>query len=471
MVKKKTLKLLLGPVLFVLCLLLLPSALFGLEAKVAIGTLFWMGEWWVTMPVHVGVTGFIPIVVAAIFNTVPMGEVLSNYSSDTVFLLLGANLLTLTWTSTGLDKRIALKFLNISGPSLVQQVLTWFIVAVVFALFLPNLVVCAMLTPIAFSMLKYLGEDDVKAGVVAPVILTVVAWGSGIGGMGTPFSGAMNLVAIEYIEDLIGCEYMYLSWIIRMIPLLICVVVANIVCILVIMPKGVHIKGSREYYKKLYAELPSMTRDEIIPLLMFLLAILMAFGRQFYAEYLPGLKPAYVFLILGVLTFIIPKKDGTTFNEWEDASKRIGWGLIFMIAGGMALGTMLIDSGAIDTFAGLMNGMNLTGGFVTMLVLTFFAVVISEISNHTAAAAICVPITISICTRLGINSMPYIYTVIAGYNTAYMMPTAVRAIPVGLGLDTKYLMKKGTLLTASTIIIIALSGYLLMALWPGFSGY
>ena len=67
--------------------------------------------------------------------------------------------------------------------------------------------------------------------------------------------------------------------------------------------------------------------------------------------------------------------------------------------------------------------------------------------------------------------MPYIYMLIAAYNTAFMMPTAVRAIPVGLGLSPSYLMKRGALLTVVSIVAIAVTGFAFMQLWPAFSLY
>ncbi|MDO4488640.1 MAG: SLC13 family permease [Eubacteriales bacterium] len=472
-IDRKTLAgLITGPLFFALCMFLIPDGLFGYEARAAIGTLCWMGAWWIMMPIPVGVTGFIPIIVNALFNVMKMDSLLAKYATDTIFLLIGADLLTISWKVTGLDKRVALRFLYLSGPSLTSQVLMWFLIATAFAMVLPNLVVCSMLTPIAFSMLRYVGEDDLKKGRIAPIVLCAVAWGSGLGGMATPFSGAMNLVAIGYIEEYIGREFMYTAWSIRMVPMLLIVAAVNAACIMLIKPRNASLKGSREYYKKLYSELPKMSRDEFTALFMFVFTVVMTFARNAYAGIFPALKPAYLFLIMGVLTFIIRKKsDGEPFNNWKEASREIGWGLLIYVAGGIALGAMLIDTGAVDSLAVILKSLNMTGGFGTVLLLTAFAVILSEISNHSSAAAIVLPIAISVCRALNLNAMPYIYTLIAAYNTAFMMPTAVRAIPVGLGLSPSYLMKRGALLTFVSVFTIALTGFMFMSIWPAFSGF
>lgn len=469
--QKRYVALVLGPVLFVLCLLLLPADVFIFEARSAIGTLVWMGVWWVSLPVHTGITGFVPILVNTFICMTPMEGLLAKYANETIFLLLGADLITLSWTVTGLDKRIALKSLYLIGPSLTQQVAVWFVVSTVLSMLLPNMVVCAMLIPIALSMLRYVGEADLTHGKIAPIILVSIAWGAGIGGMGTPLGGAMNLVAVDYLEELIGGEFLYASWAIRMLPMLLVIVVVDLLCLLALKPRKVNLSGTREYFRVLYHELPKINRDEIIALVSFVAVMILCFARNLYAEYLPGLKPAYAFLFFGLTTFVIPRKNGGHLNEWNHAFSKVSWGLIYMCGGGMAIGTLLTATGAVDSFASIISRFNLTGGFGTVFAFAAFTVILSEISNNTSAAAISIPIVISICQGLNLNPMPYIYTVIAAFNCAYMLPTTIRAIPIGYGLSPKYLLQRGALLTFSSILIASITGYLLMILWPAFSGY
>ena len=58
------------------------------------GLLVWMAWWWIARPVHLAVTGLLPLAVASVFGLAPMDEVATSYSQDTILLLLGANILT-----------------------------------------------------------------------------------------------------------------------------------------------------------------------------------------------------------------------------------------------------------------------------------------------------------------------------------------------------------------------------------------
>ena len=132
---------LLGPVSFVLTIVLL-EWFFGFKQAAALGTAVWMALWWILRPVNISVTAFVPIAVNALFDLVPMQQIISQYFSEIIVLLFGADLVCLTWATTGLDKRLAIKTLCCIGTSMKQQIAVWLIVSTVLSIFLPNVVVC-----------------------------------------------------------------------------------------------------------------------------------------------------------------------------------------------------------------------------------------------------------------------------------------------------------------------------------------
>lgn len=466
---KNLISLLAGPLMFAAAILFLPADIFSNASRVAIGTLVWMGIWWANLPVEIGVTAFVPVLVNLFFQLVPMDALLGKYATETFVLLLGADIIALYWNKVGLDKRIAISSLVFIGPSLGQQIIVWLSASAILSMFLPNLAVCAMLTPIAYSMVKSSGEDDCSKSTVGAFILCAIAWGSGIGGLGTPMGGAMNLVAVEYLEDLIGKEFLYIDWAIRFIPFLLLLLAGNIAVLMLLKPKAAKLPGTREFFRSVYNELPPMSGYEKIGLLLFALMIILPFARPLYVDLLPNLKPAYVLILLAFFVFFIPAKDGKPILGWTEAFKEVYWGILFMISSGLAVGYLITQTGAAGEFASLLNSFQLSGGFGMILAIVTFTVLLSEASNNTSAAAISVPIVISITKMLNLDPIPYVLITVAAFNSAYMLPTTVRSIPVGYGVPTKFLLKKGFLLTATTIILISLIGYLFMLLIPGFS--
>ena len=146
--KKRLIYLIIGPVLFAIASVALKGTIGG-PGAMAIGTLLWMVFWWVTQPVALTVTAFLPVGVNAIFGMVEMGDVISQYASGSIILVFGSCLLTIPWATTGLDKRVALKVLSLVGPSMKSQITVWLLASMIFSSCLPNVAVCALFTPIA----------------------------------------------------------------------------------------------------------------------------------------------------------------------------------------------------------------------------------------------------------------------------------------------------------------------------------
>lgn len=468
--RKRLILTLIGPLLFLLCYFCIPETLLGSKAAdAAVGTVAWMAFWWITGAVDFAVTAFLPIVVNALFQITDMSSVVANYASETIMLILGASILTASWEETGLDKRISARFLSLVGSKVRSQIVFWFILCTLLSAVLPNAVVCAAMTPIAVSMLRYIGEADIAKSKFGSLLLVTVAYAAGLGGLASPLGGAMNLVTIDYLEQVTGEEYMYFSWVIRFFPIMVVLIVSNIIMLLIGTDKNAQVGASREYFKAEYKAMPKMSKAEKWSLTFFVIPTVLSFLRPLYEDYLPGLKPAYLFIIFAVLSFFITKEDGERLMTWHNTQDKIVWDLIYVFAGGLALGTLINGSGAAAAIGDLVANANLKEGFPLIFVIITLTVLLSDITSNTATAAVAMPIVVSIVNGIGGNPIPYIYIASIGVNLSYMLPTSIRAIPVGYGLEPKYMLKKGVPITVVVIILMSVLSYLLLKFWPAFS--
>lgn len=459
----------LGPIAFLMCYVGLPRLFFeSVSARAAIGTVAWMVIWWITGVVDYVVTAFLPIALNAVFSITDMSSVIANYASETILLLLGASVLTVSWQTTGLDKRIAAKCLSVVGCNLRWQIVFWFFIAAILSAVLPNAVVCATITPIAVSMLNYIGEDNIAKSRGGSLILLTIVYATGVGGLATPLGGAMNLVTVDYLEQITGREYMYFSWVIRFFPIMLVLFISNVFMLLIGVKKDEFLGGSREYFLQQYRMMPKMSEGEKISLILFVCATALSFTRQLYQQWLPNLKPAYVFIICAIVAFCVTSR-GKRLIKWKEAEKHLSWELMYIFAGGLAVGTLVSDSGAVDSIGKIVEKTNLTGGFVTVLIIILLTVLLSDVTSNTATAAVVMPIVIGIMQGIDKNPIPYIYIASIGVNLSYMLPTSIRAIPVGYGLEPRYMLKKGIPITVVVVILMSVLGYLLLKYWSLFS--
>jgi sodium-dependent dicarboxylate transporter 2/3/5 len=466
----RTLHVLGGPLVFLL-LLAVPAPSMAYPVRASLGLLLWMSWWWIFEPVNLAVTGFLPLVVLAIFNFLPVARILPSYSEELIFLLLGANILSTVWIRWGLDRRIALVSLIGVGTGTRRQIIVWFGIATLLSAFLPNTVVAAAMIPIVLAMLRFIGIHDVGKSAFGSALLIAIAWGTSVGGFWTPLGGAPNLLTIKLLQQtVITHEFLFMTWVTRLLPFTIAIAAVSFIFMKsAFKPELDHVEGTRDYFARELRSLGKLTVPEKWGLFFFLAATVLAFTRQFYSSLLPGLNPAYAFLAFALLCFVIRHK-GEPLLKWDYAQSHMAWGLFYLFAGGAALGEILSQTGAAKFIADSLVPFAGGGGFRAVVVFSLMTMVVTQITNNTAAIAIMVPITISTFQSLGVNPVPFVYIVAVAGNCGFMLPSSAGgpAVAAGYGVNLKTMFSRGLWLTVLLWVVIALMGYALATYWPGF---
>lgn len=467
---RKALHLVGAPSAFLLLVLFLPSSA-PYPVRASMGLLLWMSWWWVFQPVHLAVTALLPLAVLALFDFLPVASILPAYAQQLVILLLGANVLATLWTRWGLDRRIALACLVSVGTRTRRQILVWFGVAALLSTILPNTVVAASMMPIVLAMLRYIKIEDVGKSAFGSALLLAVAWGTSVGGSATPLGGAPNLLVVQSLEqELVSSEFLFTTWVTRLIPFTLVIAGVSLAFLIIALkPEKVEVEGTRTYFANEFESLGRMSVPEKWGLVLFLSAALLAFTRQFYASILPGLAPAFAFLVCAILCFVI-RHRGEPLLEWDYAQGHMVWGLIYLFAGGSALGQILSETGTASFLAERLVPLAGSGSLVAVLVFSLLTIGITQITSNTAAIAIIVPITINTFQGLGMNPIPFVFIVAAAGNCGLMLPSSAGgpAVAAGYGVNLKTMFYRGFWLTGFIWLAIVLVGYLLVSFSPGF---
>ena len=110
----------------------------------------------------------------------------------------------------------------------------------------------------------------------------------------------------------------------------------------------------------------------------------------------------------------------------------------------------------------MLVSMNLNGSILSIFIIVAMTLLLSDVTSNTATAAVCMPLVVSMCAGQNLDPIPFIFIASIGVNISYMLPTSIRAIPVGYGLTRGYMLKEGYKLTIIVIILMSmLSWYLL----------
>ncbi len=459
-----------GPTVFLL-MLVVPVESMTYEIRCSIGLLLWMAWWWITRPVHLAVTGFLPLVVVALFNFAPLARILPAYAAELVILLLSANVLTTVWTRWGLDRRIALASLIGVGTNTTRQILAWFAISMIMSAFLPNTIVAATMIPIVVAMLRFIGIEDLWESNLGTALVIAVAWGTSAGGATTPLGGAPNLLTVEFIQETVtGREFLFVTWVTRFLPLSLAVMIVTFLFVrFAFKPEITEVEGTREYFVGELKALGPMSVQEKWGFFLFSVAALLAFTRPLYAAAFPAFSPAYAFLSFALLCFLI-RPRGENLMTWEYAQGKMMWGLFYLFAGGTALGRILSETGTAAYVANVLLPYASGGGFLAVVVFSVLTLLMTQITSNTAAVAVTVPITISTFQSLGLNPLPFVYIVTTIGNCGFMLPTSAGgpAVAAGYGINLKTMLIKGFWACLLVLTVVVVLGYLLSVYWPAF---
>jgi sodium-dependent dicarboxylate transporter 2/3/5 len=137
----------------------------------------------------------------------------------------------------------------------------------------------------------------------------------------------------------------------------------------------------------------------------------------------------------------------------------------------MALGRMLIETGAVKQLTILIAASGPSGGLGTVALFAAFGCFLTELSSNTAAASIALPVVISITQAIGLNPVPYMLLTVVAVNCAYVLPVSTRAIPVSYGLDAGLQIRKGLRLTILNVLLVTALGWFCINYVPFFSRF
>lgn len=403
-----------------------------------------------------GVALFIAViqVVLGIANS---ATVASNFMSDAVFFIMGSLMLAAAIIHQGLDARLALGIIRLTGNKTSRIVVGLLTIAALLSSFIGSHTVVAMLLPVGISLIRNTSLDKKQISNLSALLLFSIAYGALIGSVGTPSGGTRNAIMLGYLMDLGFHNINYLVWMKHAYPL-----------VLLEIPFAIWIL--RRTFKPEYENLDSavrklkvqvalsgvMTGQQKLSILLFFLTFL---GWITLSERL-GLG---IVAIAGVLLYIV-----FGLVKWEDVNRNTNWSVILLFAAAISLGVQMQRTGSALWVA--QHLMALTGDlFVNSVPLkNGFMMIITTIMANTLSAAATVAILGPININLGGDPITagFITSISSAfaYFTATAAPAAMIIYSSGMVRSSHFLRAGWRMGLVSMILLMLIS----MVYWPLF---
>tara|TARA_Y100001936_G_scaffold36105_1_gene34222 strand:+ start:9 stop:1199 length:1191 start_codon:yes stop_codon:yes gene_type:complete len=261
--------------------------------------------------------------------------VASSFMSDAVFFIMGSLMLAVSIVHQGLDKRLALAIVNITGNKTWKIAFGFVAISAIMSSFIGEHTVAAMMLPVALSLIRNAGLDTGKATKLSTLLLFSIAYGCAIGSIGTPSGGGRNVIMIGYLSEFGLGRISYLEWMKYAYPLmLIEIPIAVSILWFTFTPNQKIMDSAVRKLKVSVAKSGKLNNNQIMAIIVFILVFL---GWVFLSPII-GLG---IVALTGVFFYL-----SFRLIEWQDITRRTNWGVIILFGAAISLGIQMKQTGA-----------------------------------------------------------------------------------------------------------------------------
>lgn len=321
-----------------------------------------------------------------LINDIPKEQLISyktimaTFADQTVMLFLGGFILALVASKSGVDITLARAMLKPFGTKPKIVLFGFILVTAVFSMFVSNTATAAMMLTFLTPVLKSLPANERGRTALA----LAIPIGANIGGMATPIGTPPNGIALGYLNNSEGLNLGigFDEWMMVMTPLMLVILTIAWFLLSKMYPfraQSVQLKiigGARKGW-----------RTTVIYITLAVTILLWMLEKQVgINSYVVALIPVGVFS----LTRIIKSKD----------LKDIDWAVLWMVAGGFALGVGMDKTGLAKTLVESIP-FNQWPVLLVMVGSGIICWLLSTFISNSAAAALMVPILAAVGKGMG----------------------------------------------------------------------
>jgi sodium-dependent dicarboxylate transporter 2/3/5 len=303
-------------------------------------------------------------------ETLPYRDFLDPISDPIIILFLGGFILAKVGVNVGVDRHISSAVLNIFGLSAKKALMGVIICTALFGMWISNTATTAMMITLTGSFLA-----SVPAGnPYRKAVTLAIPFSAGIGGLMTPISSPPNAIAVGLLANN-GIHVSFLKWMIIVSPL-----VLLLLFILYHMLWRLY-KPEKSLSLTPVSVKPFSKKGKFV-IVIFSITVLL-----WLTDTIHGIPAAVVALFPVIIFTATGLLNVKQFN-------RLDWNILFLIAGGLALGQGMKLTGLDQHIAGMIP----VGAAGIILIMFLLAIAMSTIISNTTAAVLLIPMAISMAT-------------------------------------------------------------------------
>ena len=303
---------------------------------------------------------------------------LAAFADPTIMLFLGGFILAIAATKVGLDVQLAKVLQKPFGTKPKFVLLGFLCVIALFSMFMSNTATAAMMLTFLAPVLRTLPKEE--KGMAGLALAIPIA--ANVGGIGSPIGIPPNAIALGYLNETMHQGVGFGEWMMVMVPFVIVILLIAWVVLMKIFPFTTDkIELKIENTKKPDTKTYIVWVTFAVTILLWVLDKVTGINANVVA-----MIPVGVFCATGVIT----KED----------LREIDWSVLWMVAGGFALGIALNKTGLAENLVESIPFASFSP-LVVLLLSGFIAYLLSNFIANSAAANLLVPILCAVGVGMG----------------------------------------------------------------------
>ena len=296
-------------------------------------------------------------------------------ANPVIILFLGGFLIADGAEKYRLDKNLAAVLIRPFTGSARTTVLGLMVITAMLSMFMSNTATTATMFAVIIPILGALPAGRARAGLALSIPVA-----ANVGGIGTPVGTPPNAIALGALEEA-GYDVSFLDWMIMAVPLMVMILVGAwlLICVL-LLPGGLKV------------ELDMRARWHTDRRALTFYVIAAATILAWMTESLHGVS-ANVVGFLAVAALLVTQVMGA-----EDLG-RLSWPVLWLVAGGIALGDGVGATGLDAWILGLF-GWDAMPAFVVIIVMGMLGLAMSNVISHSAASNLLIPLAMGLATGI-----------------------------------------------------------------------
>ena len=376
------------------------------------------------------------------------------FADPTIMLFLGGFVIAAVASKMGVDVQLAKALLTLFGKKSEFVLLGFLLVTGLFSMFISNTATAAMMLTFMAPVLRHMPVDG-KGKIALAMAIPI---GANIGGTATPIGTPPNAIALKFLNDPEGLNLGigFGDWFGVMFPYALVLLLIAWALLMLLFPfkkKTIELvlEGETKHGWQLTVTYITMA----VTIFLWMFDKVTGLNANIVA-----MIPIAIFCVTGIFT----KED---LNQ-------INWSVLWLVAGGFALGTALYETG-LDKHLIEAIPFQTWSPIVVIIAASVVCWILSNIIANTAAANLLIPVMVTLAVGMREMLVPFggettmLLSVTLAASLAMCLPisTPPNAIAYSTGMiETKDMMKVGVImgviglvLAISMLVVIGKLGY------------